>query len=319
MERSAAVSTLHDAYPLRTVTRLTGLSADVIRAWERRYGVVTPMRGPRGARLYSADDVAHLRVLARVVAAGRAIGDVARLPRAELERLASAAPAVEREAEPLSLSDQARALVAKALDAAERFDPARLDRSLGEALVVLGTSGFHRLVARPLLEEVGTRWQDGRLSVAEEHLVSGLLRNLLSGLIRSRGQVGEPLVLLATPSGERHEFGLLLTALTLADAGIGIFYLGVDIPAAEIVEATRRSGVRVIGLSVVNGENRQSSVAEARRVERALAAEVELWMGGREARVIVNELGQTRALVLDDLETLEDEVARLRTAGSPSR
>lgn len=307
-----AVSTLHEAYPLRTVARLTGLSPDVIRAWEKRYGVVKPVRGPRGARLYAADDVAHLRLLARLVAAGRAIGDVARLSRAELERMAAVAPVAQRGAEPLPTAARAKSVVDKALAALERFESADLDRTLADALLALGSGGFHRHVACPLLEEIGARWEDGRLSVAEEHLASGVLRNLLSGLIRTRGQGGPPAVLLATPSGERHEFGLLLTALLLADAGIGIFYLGVDISSAEIVEAVRRTAVRVVGLGFVNGDVRQSLLAETRRIERALPAGVELWLGGREARAVAAELGQSRAMVLDEIETLEGEIARLR-------
>ncbi len=74
----------HDAYPLRTVAAMTGLTPDLIRAWEKRYAVVAPVRGARGARLYSAADVTHLRLLARVVGGGRAIGDVAALAAAEL-------------------------------------------------------------------------------------------------------------------------------------------------------------------------------------------------------------------------------------------
>ena len=77
----------HDAYPLRTVAAMTGLTPDLIRAWEKRYAVVAPIRGARGARLYTAGDIAHLRLLARVVGAGRAIGDVAALRPAELEKL----------------------------------------------------------------------------------------------------------------------------------------------------------------------------------------------------------------------------------------
>src|SRR5512147_3272600 len=77
----------HDAYPLRTVATMTGLTPDLIRVWEKRYQVVAPIRGARGARLYTAGDIAHLRLLARAVGGGRAIGDVAALRPAELERL----------------------------------------------------------------------------------------------------------------------------------------------------------------------------------------------------------------------------------------
>src|SRR5512135_256513 len=78
----------HDAFPLRTVTAMTGLTPDLIRAWEKRYAVVAPIRGARGARLYTAADIAHLRLLGRVVAAGRSIGDVAGMSPAKLEQLA---------------------------------------------------------------------------------------------------------------------------------------------------------------------------------------------------------------------------------------
>ena len=92
MKKATKTGVPHDAYPLSTVTVMTGLSPDLIRAWERRYAVVAPIRGARGARLYSAADISHLRLLARAVGAGRAIGDVAGLSPAQLQRLEGATP-----------------------------------------------------------------------------------------------------------------------------------------------------------------------------------------------------------------------------------
>jgi hypothetical protein len=77
----------HDVWPVKTVARMTGLTADVIRAWEKRYGVVAPQRGPRGARLYTAVDIARLRLLGQAVSAGRAIGDVAALDPQTLQQM----------------------------------------------------------------------------------------------------------------------------------------------------------------------------------------------------------------------------------------
>src|SRR5512143_3791341 len=110
----------HDSLPLRTVSRLTGLSADIIRVWERRYGVVAHARGPRGARLYSTEDVAQLRLLRRAVSSGRAIGDIARLSRGALENLVgtpepTAARAPATAARGTEILDQA-------IGALERFD-----------------------------------------------------------------------------------------------------------------------------------------------------------------------------------------------------
>lgn len=301
----------HDALPLRTVSRLTGLTPDIIRAWEKRYGVVAPQRGPRGARLYSAVDVAHLRLLRRVVAGGRAIGDVAELSPDELEALARA-PAAERNGHAGRRAAAERDVVELMIGALERFDAQALDRYLGDALIAFGTRELIDRVAKPLLEEVGQRWSDGRLSVADEHLLSGLMRNLFTGVMRTRGLTGGPVVLLATPSGERHEFGLLLAGLMIADAGLGLCYLGTDLPAAEVAAAARRARAVVVGLGLVNGDNRGAAVAEVRWVARELPPATELWLGGREAAAVAAAIGPSRAVVLDQMAMIETELARVR-------
>jgi methylmalonyl-CoA mutase cobalamin-binding subunit len=281
----------------------------VIRAWERRYGVVAPTRGPRGARLYSAGDVAQLQLLRRAVASGRAIGDIARMSRSALQAL------VDAPAMPVGRLESAAPngeILGQAVGALERFDWGRLDRCLGDALVALGARDFVAHVATPLMIDVGDRWSDGRLSVADEHLVSGLMHNVLAGVLRSRARTAQPTVLLATAAGERHELGLLMAGLVIAEVGCGICYLGVDLPAAEVAAAARRSQAAVVGLGVANGESLDASVAELRRVERDLPAGSELWIGGRMARAAAAELGGTRAVVIDEIAAIEKETARLR-------
>lgn len=304
----------HDSLPLRTVSQLTGLSADIIRAWEKRYAVVAPKRGPRGARLYTAAEIAHLRLLRRVVGAGRAIGDVAKLSQRELEALAGATLGLELDEHARSSGAVDGAVVARMIEALEHFDIATLDRVLADALIALGTRAFLRQVAEPLLAEVGQRWSDGRLSVADEHLVSALLRNLLTGVMRTRGSSGGPTILLATPTGERHELGLLLVGLTVADAGLPLCYLGTDLPAGEITAAARRSRAAVVGLGMVNSQNRPLALAEVRCIEHELPATVELWLGGREAENTAARLGRSRAIVLTQMTAIEAELARLRAS-----
>lgn len=305
----------HDAYPVRTVVRLTGLSADIIRAWERRYGVVSPIRGPRGARLYTTADVSHLRLLARVVDSGRAIGDVAGLSSAELEALASSQqPNADTAGAVAPSLAGPTAVVEQVLAAIERFDVVQTERLLSDSLVALSSGPFARSVVAPLLEEVGQRWSAGQLTVADEHLLTGVLHNLLSALIRSRTGTAQPHVLLATPAGERHEFGLLLVSLLLLDSGLGLRYLGIDLPAADIVAAARRSRAAVVGLSLVDAGNRDQAVEQLKNIETALPQTTEIWLGGRDAAFVARHLGQTRALVLGGLDTTTNELVRLREA-----
>jgi methylmalonyl-CoA mutase cobalamin-binding subunit len=291
------------------VSRLTGLSPDIIRAWERRYGVVAPTRGPRGARLYADGDVAHLRLLRRAVTSGRAIGDVARLERGELEALVG--PTVPDATRAAVAATPGTGTLAPALAALERFDHAALGRCLGDALMAFGARDFVDRVAAPLLVEAGDRWADGTLSVADEHLLSGVMHNLLGGVVRSRQTVGHPTVLLATPSGERHEFGLLMAGLVIAESGCDLCYLGVDLPAAEVAAAARRSGAAVVGLGLSWGEELDARVAEIRRVEREVPATIELWIGGRAAGLAAAQLKSTRAVVIDQMTTLENDLDRL--------
>lgn len=304
---SAGGSRPHEAYPVRTVARLTGLSPDLIRAWERRYGVARPIRGPRGARLYSADEIAHLRLLARVVAAGRAIGDVARLDRRSLEKLAGGE-------EPADARSGHAPVVSRVVEALEQFDSAAAERLLGEALLALGGAGFVRQVAAPLLARVGECWQDGRLTVAGEHLVSGLLRNLLGGLLSRFRESSAPRLVLATPRGERHEFGLLLVAFLAGEGGLRSYYLGPDLPPAEIAAAVRRAKPAAVGLGIVYAGNRQHAVEDVRALTRVLPRDVEIWLGGRDAAATAERLGRTRALLVSDLSQAESEIARVGQA-----
>ena len=240
----------HDAFPLRTVAAITGLTPDLIRAWEKRYAVVAPVRGARGARLYSAADIAHLRLLARVVGAGRAIGDVAALSLAELEKLAVRPAPNGHGTESRGALAPREDFVTQVLERLERFDHAAVSRLLGDAVIGLGVRRFVYEVVLPLVHRVGARWADGELSIAEEHLLTGMLRKLLASLTHARAGHGGPLV-LATPAGERHEIGLLLVALLGRDAGVDVVYLGVDLPAADIVTAAARARACAVGLSVV--------------------------------------------------------------------
>lgn len=311
-------TTAHDAYPLRTVALMTGLTPDVIRAWEKRYAVVNPLRGARGARLYSAADVAHLRLLARVVGAGRAIGDVAGLRVPELEKLATQrSPVAEgpssEEATPLR-----EEFVARTLERLAQFDDAAVARLLGDAVVALGARNFVREVAVPLVHRAGALWAEGELSMAAEHLLTATLRNLLGSLIQRRLQAGRPL-LLATPAGERHGLGILLVALLALDAGVHVVHLGVDLPAEEIVAAAERTQARVVGLSVVTGQNHAEAAKEIATIVKALPRQAELWLGGADARRAAADVRGFRGLVLDDLDETETELARIAAVSRSAR
>jgi len=308
--KAVAPKTRHDAYPVRTAAQLTGLSADLIRVWEKRYSVVKPVRGPRGARLYSAADVARLRALAAAVAAGRSIGDIAHLDSHDLQALNTPVPAAE--ASQRDGSAPSHRVVATILECVQQLDGLGADRHLSDAWLALGNNAFLHEVVEPLLHEVGEAWVRGEVSIAQEHLVSGIVRNLITGMLRARPILHQPAVLLATPPGERHELGLLLAALVAHDCGVGVGYLGIDLPAAEIAAAATSRGCPVVALSVVGPANRGSAVDAVRELDRSLAPATEIWLGGGDAADVCREVRTTRARRIADLGIFAHEIERFR-------
>jgi methylmalonyl-CoA mutase cobalamin-binding subunit len=299
----------HDAFPVKMAARLTGLSPDVIRVWERRYGAVQPVRHRRGgARLYSRADVTRLKQLKHLVDQGRRIGDIAALDDRGLAALVGSADV----AAPLG-SPPSRAATGL-IEAVARFDAPSLVAQLGEALAGLGAARFVRQVAAPLLVEVGERWADGRGSIADEHLVSGALRSLLGSLVFARGGRHARRVVLATPQGERHDIGLVMVAILALDAGLSVYLLGADLPADEIAAATRRAGAVVLGLATIYRGNRPRAVAEIRSIQRTLPPDTELWIGGSDAPHVVKALRTKGPLAITDLEAIDGELRRVGRA-----
>lgn len=271
-------------YPIRAVARMTGLSVDTLRAWERRYEAVVPGRDDRG-RVYSSADVARLMLLAELVKRGHAIGTVAGLDDDELGQLlkgdhisgeASARPDVVVDLEPLTT-------------ALERYDLDGIEAVLNRHAAVLPPRDLVFAVVVPLLQDVGRRWEAGTLRPAQEHLVSAIVRSVIGGLVRAMARPqASPKIVFATPSGERHELGLLCAALLAASAGCSVVYLGPDLPPADIAHAATTAGARVMIVSLT------TPGAVEREVIEQLAsppAGVELWVGGPEAGVLVAAAG----------------------------
>jgi len=278
-------------YSLGLVSRLTGLSPHVLRAWERRYEAVTPLRTPGGTRRYRESDLSRLRLLQAAVAAGHPIGDVARLDDAELRRRSSVREGEERP--PLG----------EILAAIDALDAAEAERLLGIQLAALGPRRFTRAVVLPLLEEVGSRWERRELCMASEHLASAVVRSLLGALLRRRASgAPTPALLFTTLPGDRHELAVLVAAVTAADLGANAVYLGPDLPPGEIALAAERvdAAAVVAGVSRFNGAAvRAHSLRELRRV---LPRSVALWVGGAGLEGLELPSGVEAVASLDALE-----------------
>jgi DNA-binding transcriptional MerR regulator len=282
-------------YSLGLVSRLTGLSPHVLRAWERRYAAVAPLRTPGGTRRYRESDVARLRLLAAAVEAGHPIGDVAALGDAELRRRAGRRESEERPS------------LGAVLDALDALDSDEAERLLGIQLAALGPRRFARSVVLPLLDEVGARWERRELCTASEHLASSVVRSLLGALLRRRAGAGPARPLLFTTlAGDRHELAVLVAAVMAADLGANPIYLGPDLPAEEVRLATEKTGAAAVVAGMSRFAAPQQRGRTLRELRRALPDGVALWVGGSGLEGVELPAG---AEAVTSLDTFEQKVA----------
>jgi methanogenic corrinoid protein MtbC1 len=143
-------------------------------------------------------------------------------------------------------------------------------------------------------------------------MVSAALRNLLGSLIRMFARVQpEKTLVFATPKGERHEFGILCAAMLAASGGLGIAYLGVDLPSEEIIDAAKKTNATVLALGLKAAMPSKDVFKELRRISERLPESIELWVGGIGSADMVRDIKTTRAMYLSDLTILERELSRL--------
>jgi MerR family transcriptional regulator, light-induced transcriptional regulator len=304
-------------HPIAVVAERTGLTPDLLRVWERRYQAVEPHRGPDGHRAYSDADVVRLRLLNAITSAGRSIGSVARLPTSELSRMAEedAAARLERAAA-LPVPTEARAAqgdeyVEEALALTRALESTALDHLLRRSVARLGVVRFMEAVATPLLRRIGEMWHAGQASIAQEHLASAIVHDILLESMRSMVRPsGAETVVVAMPTGERHSIGAALIGAMAAVDGWRVIYLGADLPASEIAAAAITTGARVVAVSVVYVHDRQRIVDELRALRARLPANVAVVAGGAAALSLGAELGAMGIRVgarLADLSAVLDE------------
>jgi MerR family transcriptional regulator, light-induced transcriptional regulator len=285
---------IEGAFRIGELSRRTGVSPELLRAWERRYGLLKPSRSPGGLRLYTNDDLARIRRMQRHLADGFAAAEAAALAVQASAGNAAVSPAFDAAA--------ARRELAEAL---ERFDEPRAQAILDRLLVVATVDTFLQLVVLPYLRDLGDRWERGEATVGQEHFATGVLRGRLLALSRGWGNALGPAALLACAPGEQHDLGLIAFGLALHARGWRITCLGTDTPLPTLADAADTLEPTLIVVSATTREHFTDAAEEIRR----LAGHHRLAVAGNGARALKDEdLGA--ALVLrDDPLAAADRVA----------
>jgi DNA-binding transcriptional MerR regulator/methylmalonyl-CoA mutase cobalamin-binding subunit len=296
-------------HPIQVVARRTGLTPEVLRIWEKRYGVVTPVRTGTGRRLYSEEDIECLRLLRLATLSGRRIGDVATLSALQLRRLVAEDQAAETAAPPgrvatTAILHRGSSYLSSALAALEGLNARDLESLLTRALLELGAPTFLEEVIAPLVRRIGDLWHAGRLEPFEEHFATSVIRRILTeAMMDASGPRTAPVLLVATPTGEHHELGALMAGALAAAEGWRVVYLGTNLPAADIAGAAQRVRAAAVALSLVYLADAPGIPGELRHLRKRLP-DLPILAGGAACIAYDSALSSIGATVLDDLSQL---------------
>ena len=277
----------HNLFPIRTVASLTGVNSITLRAWEKRYGLIKPVRTDKGHRLYTQENIDMINEVVDLLGKGIPISQVS-------HALAQRHTPVED-----TISDAWHGFLNRMISAIRAFDEQTLDSIYSEVLALYPIDIVtHRLII-PLLEELGRRWETAEAGVAEEHFFGVFLRNKLGarfhhGIPNATG----PRLLAACLPGENHDNGLLLFALSAQSRGLRVTLLGSNMPLAELPMAALRSKAEAIVLSGSINLDLHPILDDIEQLVKGV--NVPVYIGGKSSTIYFDDIVRVGAIPLGD-------------------
>lgn len=288
------------SFTIAAVERDVGLSKDVLRVWERRYGFPMPHRDAHGERVYPADQVQRLRLIKRLMDQGHRPG---RLLAATPEELELSLSTARRKGPGGSGAADTPGHLAELLKLLCSHDAAAYLLALQQRLARQGLRLFVQDTVAPLGALIGQAWEQGRLQVFEEHLFTELTVRTLRQAIAAVPGGSAPRVLLTTLPDEPHAMGLLMVEALLALDGAHCTSLGTQTPIVEIGQAAQACAADVVALSFSAAFPQRQAPALLRQLRATLPASVQLWAGGAGAAALRASEGILALSSLDDAVT----------------
>lgn len=238
-------------YPIKVVEKITGLTGFVIRAWEKRYNAVSPTRTDTNRRVYTEEDVRKLILLKKATEQGYKISNLASKNISELESM------LGEEAQPSGVSTErtdisTKNFVENSIIAISELNAKSFEIILLRAFVQLPLNTFIDDFVIPFLKITGDKWASGELSIVHEHFASESLRSFLTDVsAKLHVPQGAPKILVTTPKGQFHEFGILIAQITAVAAGFEVVNLGINLPAEEMIIAAQTLSPAALVLSII--------------------------------------------------------------------
>ena len=299
-------------FTVGTVAELAGLSPEVIRAWERRYGTASPKRTATNRRVYDAEDVRRFTLLKQLVDSGHTIGRIATLPTESLAALLGSRTLTPQD-KPVD-----EGLLGEARHAVERLDASALNDLLVSATARLGVLKMIETAVMPLVREVGHGWHTGTTSIHQEHFLTAVLRTHLDRMrqdLNPRRQART--VVVTTPARQFHELGALFVSIVATLQDWTVVYLGPNLPAPEIAGAVSRVRADAIALSVIFPVDDDGMRQELVQLRQLVGAKMPIYLGGSGASAYRGAIDEINATLFESFEEFQSALDRVAHSIGP--
>jgi len=303
-------------YPIKVVSKLTGLSLHLIRAWERRYSVVNPERTETNRRLYSYEDVEKLKLLSIASNKGYSIGNIADYSIDKLKTILGEddlKSGFSHDDKSLDVSSGNGDYLNNCIIAIMDMNVKALEKELYKALVDFPQFRFINEVIAPLLEKIGEMWKSGEIRIVNEHISTAVIRKFLTSLV-DNNSVGDnaPSILIATPKGQLHELGALIIAAIASSDGWNVTYMGPDLPGEEIAAAINRLHPKLVALSIVYPNDDYVLQKEMLKLKNLLNNGSNILAGGSSAMSYKQTLDSMNAKIITNINEFRNELEASR-------
>lgn len=261
-------------YSIKAITSLTGLTPETLRAWERRYDCISPNRSDNGRRTYTQADLEKLKLLVELTRQGHAIGKIATLNHEELANFRQQVSHPSRDGQ-FVVCDQI-------IDALQNYQIEHCEQLLKRSLLAYAPLDYARNILLPALQRVGQLWHEEKINIAQEHMFSSCVKRIILAMVNNLHQPSKlnPSILFATPSGEPHEFGILISCLLAASQHYTCYYVGADLPAQDILDTCKHLKPNIVVLGLIKTPPEAESIKQLDRILKQTDQHTQIWLGG---------------------------------------
>lgn len=293
-------------YPIRVVTKITGLTADQIRKWEERYSILNINRSGKGSRRFTDKDLELLQLMVQAKNMGFSLQEIGELQLQDLKEMVnsfegSSSKVTYPELE--QLSEVTKVYFDICIDSLREYNISKMERAIYDVAMELGAVYVIHKFMVPFIKHVGRLWKNNKISKPQERFANAVIKNYLENYRSSFKSFNEdnPTALIATPKGQRAELGCLVNSCLSVAAGWNNIYLGTDLSSGDLIQAVKESKSSCLILSVLYPLDDISLCTELEKIRSGIGDDIDIVINGKKSSIYADTYKSINAQVVHDL------------------